>query len=63
MLFKGRLVRHVARIVGEREQVHLVIGGERPQLMVCANFVTLVGRKWHAVAEVQDSHAELSDLE
>ena len=63
VLFEGRLVRHVSRIVGERKQVHVVIGRKRPQLMEGANLVTLIGWKRYAVAEVQDSHAELSDLE
>ena len=63
MLLERRLMRQVSWIVGEREQVHLVAGRERPQLMKRANLVPLIGRKRHPVAEEQDSHEELRDLE
>ena len=55
-------MRKVAWIVGEREQIHFVLGGQRAQLVKRADLVAFIGGVRHAVAEEQNSHKALGDL-
>ena len=49
-------MHEVPRVVGQREDVHLVPRGDRAQLMKRTDLLPLVGRVRHPVAEEQDSH-------
>jgi hypothetical protein len=48
-------MRRVARMVREREQVHLVPIPDGTQLVKCANLIAFVGGIRNAVAKVQNS--------